>query len=63
MRFTWDTNCDERSQTQSADGGPVRRYECEEGRKLLADAKMETAETLVDAAKKAVAAAKRNKIR
>jgi succinyl-CoA synthetase beta subunit len=32
----------------------------EEGRKLLADAKMITAETLVDAAKKAVAAAKGN---
>ena len=30
----------------------------EEGRKLLADAKMITAETLADAAKKAVAAAK-----
>jgi succinyl-CoA synthetase beta subunit len=30
----------------------------EEGRKLLADAKMITAETLVDAAKKAVAATK-----
>ncbi|MFZ1041825.1 MAG: ADP-forming succinate--CoA ligase subunit beta [Anaerolineales bacterium] len=33
----------------------------EEGRKLLADAKMITAETLADAAKKAVAAAKGNK--
>jgi succinyl-CoA synthetase beta subunit len=30
----------------------------EEGRKILADAKMITAETLADAAKKAVAAAK-----
>ncbi|OQY31538.1 MAG: succinate--CoA ligase subunit beta [Anaerolineaceae bacterium 4572_5.1] len=35
----------------------------EEGRQILANAKMETAETLVDAAKKAVAAAERNTLK
>ena len=45
--------------TKGADGVRLVGTNAEEGRQILADAKMITAETLADAAKKAVAVAKR----